>query len=70
MKHLKKRIIKNNKARCLKCDEILESTYCNTFQSCSCGNVSVEGAHAFVRHQWFDKENYEDLSEFEEVTDS
>lgn len=57
------RIIKNA-IKCKKCGDIIESTYCHDFVTCSCGAVSVDGGKEYLsRTGNFD--DWEDLSEYE-----
>lgn len=61
--------IKCNRAKCLKCGDIIESKSVHDFQTCSCGNLSVDGGHFYLRRcfgQGMMDENYEELSEWEE----
>lgn len=37
------------KIKCLKCGEIIESTYKHHFKECSCGNVFVDGGNDYLR---------------------
>lgn len=64
MKILKRGNIKVNRAKCLKCNQILESNGSHVFQSCQCGNVSIDGEKGCIRHQWYDEDNYQNLSEY------
>jgi hypothetical protein len=41
-----------NKARCRLCGDVVESTHRHDFRSCSCGAMSVDGGHAYVRRSW------------------
>lgn len=38
-----------NRAQCLKCFQIIQSTHRHDFVSCRCGAVSVDGGLAYVR---------------------
>lgn len=62
----KEKIIKN-KVKCLKCDDIIESTHRHDFVTCTCGSISVDGGHDYLRRVG-DMNEYEELSEIlEEV---
>jgi hypothetical protein len=37
------------KIKCLKCGEIIESTYRHHFKECSCGNICVDGGKDYLR---------------------
>jgi hypothetical protein len=38
-----------NRAKCLECDEVIESTYRHDFQQCSGGHIFVDGGHDYMR---------------------
>ena len=54
-----------NKARCLICNQVLESTSSHDFKSCNCGNLQIDGGHDYIRRGFKNKDSYEELSEFE-----
>jgi len=58
------KIIKNA-ARCLTCNEIIESKHRHDFVTCKCGKLSVDGGHDYLRRVG-ELENCEELSEEEE----
>ena len=58
--------IKSNKARCLVCDDIVESKLVHDFVACRCGAIFVDGGHDYLRRGG-DPGNIEDLSETEYV---
>lgn len=58
--------IKVNKARCVHCGDILESTWIHDFKTCSCGRVSVDGGHDYIRRGFWERGDYEELSEYYE----
>lgn len=60
----KTRIIKNA-AKCLNCNEVIESKHRHDFVTCKCGKLSVDGGHAYLRRIG-DFKNSEELSEEEE----
>lgn len=55
--------IVENKIRCKKCGDIIESTYTHDFRTCSCGAVSVDGGHSYLRRSG----NLEDIEELSVV---
>lgn len=62
------KIIKNS-IRCLKCNEIIESTYRHNFVECRCGSVAVDGGRDYIRTVWPSgdpKDWYEDLCVYED----
>ena len=38
-----------NRVQCLLCGEIIESKFRHDYQTCSCGNVSVDGGHDYCK---------------------
>lgn len=60
----KTRIIKNA-AKCLNCNEVIESKHRHDFVTCKCGKLSVDGGHEYLRRVG-DFKNSEELSEEEE----
>lgn len=38
-----------NRARCLKCHDLIESTHTHDFRWCSCKAMAVDGGHDYVR---------------------
>lgn len=62
-----KKVIVKNAARCLKCGDVIESTYCHDFRTCSCGALSVDGGHEYLRRCFESLDLFEDLSETKEV---
>jgi hypothetical protein len=60
-----------NVAKCLKCEEIIESKHRHNFVSCKCGNLFVDGGLEYTRRGFRDgPDTWEELSEFndEEAT--
>lgn len=50
-----------NKAKCLKCGEIIRSKHRHDYVTCKCGNLSVDGGSWYARRV-FEKDNsYEDM---------
>jgi hypothetical protein len=54
-------VIARNVARCDDCGTEIESTHRHDFRTCPCGNLSVDGGHAYIR-RLFRTENWTDLS--------
>ena len=63
-------IIITNKAKCLKCGDVIESRTVHDFVTCSCGAVSVDGGHEYLRRVFTGKDVFEDLSEVVEAETS
>ena len=58
----KKKIIRN-RARCLLCGDVLESTSRHDMQTCRCGNLRVDGGTDYIRRCFKDDgSHYEELS--------
>ena len=55
-------VITINKAKCLICDDMIESTHRHDFVTCSCGNLSVDGGHDYLRRCIGKIDMYEDMS--------
>lgn len=59
-----------NKIRCKYCGGVIESKNLYDFQFCKCGRVGVYGGTRFLsRIAIFSHDDYEDLSEYEDVPD-
>ena len=63
----RREIIKNtitkNAAKCLRCKEVVESKHRHDYQTCKCGNVSVDGGLDYLRRAVVHIELWEDKSE-------
>ena len=55
------RIIKN-KIQCLKCGDVIESTYRHDSKWCSCHSCAVDGGHDYLK-RCGNQDNYKELSE-------
>lgn len=62
--------IKVNKAKCLICHTIAESTNRHHLCFCSCGAMFVDGGQSYLRRGGNDLSKIEELSEYEEVEDT
>jgi hypothetical protein len=54
------RVIRNS-AMCLLCGEEIVSVHPHDFRMCRCGNISVDGGHAYARRV-FRTQHWEDTS--------
>lgn len=54
--------IMHNRVRCLSCQSIIESLNRHDFQTCRCGQLSVDGGSWYCKRSG-DLDNYTDLSE-------
>lgn len=61
-----RRKVIRNAARCLGCGVTVESRHRHDFKTCTCGNLSVDGGHAYLRTVVERPELMEDLSVVEE----
>jgi hypothetical protein len=58
-----------NAAKCLKCGDTIMSTSRHDFVTCSCGNLSVDGGHDYLKRSVRDgQSSYEDCSAAVELT--
>lgn len=55
------KIIRNS-AKCLKCNEEIESKHRHDFKSCSCGNLSVDGGHSYLKRSFMGNDTWKDTS--------
>lgn len=51
-----------NMAQCLKCKDVIASKHRHDFQTCSCGELSVDGGHDYLGRAYNNKHNYRELS--------
>lgn len=56
------RAILRNSAKCHSCGGEIVSVYRHDYQSCPCGNVSVDGGGSYIKRSVRDPSNYEDTS--------
>lgn len=57
----KKEEIINNKIKCKKCGDIIESKSTNDYKKCSCSAVAVDGGKDYLKRIG-NEEDYEELS--------
>jgi len=55
-----------NAAKCLACGVTVESRHRHDFKTCGCGNLSVDGGHAYLRTVVDRPDLMEDMSIVEE----
>lgn len=64
----KMRIIEN-KAKCLKCGDVIESIDRHDYVQCSCGNISVDGGKDYLKRSYRDgMDTWIDMSISEPIT--
>lgn len=56
----------SNKARCFKCQTLIESKHRHDFVTCKCGAISVDGGKDYLRRVG-DLDNFIELSEVIEI---
>ena len=54
--------ILSNKIRCRKCGDVIESMSTHDFKTCSCGAVSVDGGHEYLKRSAVSPGDIDDLS--------
>ena len=55
--------IRRNRAKCLICKDILESKTVHDFQTCKCGNLSVDGGNEYLKRSAINFIEYKELSD-------
>lgn len=60
-------IINSNKARCKLCGDVIESKHRRDVKHCSCGALEVTGGLEFIKRFFYNREDYEELSEYEVI---
>ena len=60
-------MIIKNQVKCNHCGDIIESKYLHDFKTCSCGCVSVDGGHDYLRRCFKAEGDYEELSILKEA---
>lgn len=58
-----------NRAKCLKCLDIIESKHVHDFVTCTCGEIFVDGGNEYWRAGAYDFNNFHRLSDDEELED-
>lgn len=56
-----------NRAKCKKCDDIIESTHRHEFVSCRCGEISIDGGDAYCRCMAKDWDNFLRIDDDENI---
>ena len=57
----------SNRAKCLLCGEIIESTYRHDFRWCSCRNLAVDGGLDYLKRSFIKPDSWIDMSKTAEV---
>jgi len=55
-------MIVRNSAKCLDCNEEIESRHRHDFVRCSCGNIAVDGGKDYLKRSYMDKARVQDTS--------
>ena len=58
-----------NRARCKLCKDVIESFHVHDFVQCRCGEIFVDGGHAYLRRGAKDINNIEEMSEYDNEPD-
>jgi tRNA(Ile2) C34 agmatinyltransferase TiaS len=58
--------ILHNRAKCLECGEVVESTHRHDFRWCKCHKMAVDGGRDYIRRLAEDFSKVEELSEYED----
>ena len=56
--------ISRNRAKCLKCDEVVESHHRHDFRTCKCGNLSVDGGLDYLKRSAKDMKAIKEMSDY------
>lgn len=60
-----------NKIKCNHCGDEIESTHVHDFKMCSCGFVSVDGGHSYLKRSvMYSMDDYTELSICEEIDEN
>lgn len=51
-----------NKAKCLKCGDVIVSKNRHDYVSCHCGNLSVDGGSWYAKRGFHEEDSWEELS--------
>ena len=62
-------MIEINAARCKLCNDTIVSTHRHDYQTCDCGNLSVDGGIDYIRRGYKDLDEIEELSIERKVVD-
>ena len=52
-----------NRAKCLKCGDIITSEHRHDFKWCSCKSLAVDGGSAYIKRSFSSPDDYQELSE-------
>lgn len=55
-----------NRAKCLKCGDVIESKTVHDFVQCSCGEIFVDGGHEYFRAGAVNMKNFQPMYEDKE----
>lgn len=54
--------ILRNRIKCNKCGDVIESKSVHDYVECSCGSVSVDGGHDYLKRSAMSPKDFHDLS--------
>lgn len=55
--------ILKNVIKCKYCGDVIESCHVHDFKFCKCQRVAVDGGHEYLRRCFYEKNDFEELSE-------
>lgn len=61
-------MIKINRAKCLHCEDVIESHHVHDFRICTCGSLCVDGGFQYIKRVFNDM-HWVELAEYEEEDD-
>jgi hypothetical protein len=50
-----------NKAKCLKCGDVIISKNVHDYSQCKCGNLAVDGGSWYAKRTYHEENSYEDM---------
>ena len=54
-----------SKAKCLLCDDVIESTHVHDFVTCYCGNLSLDGGDECIRVLYKEPDSFQHIKDEE-----
>ncbi len=53
---------RTNAVRCLRCGDVIHSAHRHDYQTCLCGDVSVDGGQSYLKRAWREGARWEEMS--------
>jgi tRNA(Ile2) C34 agmatinyltransferase TiaS len=63
MTQLMRTVVITNKAQCKLCGDVIESVHHHDWQTCKCGEISVDGGKSYLKRSAKDLRNIIELSD-------